>query len=110
MREFHETIIVGGGPAGLTAGIYLKRAGIDLLLLEKEIVSGTPLQTDRIENYPGFPEGISGRELMGRMAEQGRQFGLTIKEFSPVSTTPRREKVSLRLVWLLIHRTNLLSI
>ena len=85
MGEFHEAIVVGGGPAGLTAGIYLRRAGIDVLLLEKGIVGGTPLQTERIENYPGFPKGISGRDLMERMVEQGRQFGLTMKELAPVS-------------------------
>jgi thioredoxin reductase (NADPH) len=89
MSEFHEAIVIGGGPAGLTAGIYLRRAGIDVLLLEKGIVGGTPLQTERIENYPGFPNGISGKELMERIVEQGRQFGLTIKEFCPVATIVR---------------------
>jgi thioredoxin reductase (NADPH) len=89
MSEFHEAIVIGGGPAGLTAGIYLRRAGIDVLLLEKGIVGGTPLQTERIENYPGFPNGISGKELMERIVEQGRQFGLTIKEFCPVASIVR---------------------
>jgi thioredoxin reductase (NADPH) len=86
MSEFHEAIIVGGGPAGLTAGIYLRRAGIDVLLLEKGMVGGAILQTERIENYPGFPGGISGRDLMGRMTEQSREFGLTIRESCPVSS------------------------
>jgi thioredoxin reductase (NADPH) len=85
MGTFHEAVIVGGGPAGLTAGIYLRRAGIDVLLLEKGVVGGTPLQAERIENYPGFPEGISGRELMERIVEQGRQFGLIMREISPVA-------------------------
>jgi thioredoxin reductase (NADPH) len=86
MSEFREAIIVGGGPAGLTAGTYLGRAGIDVLLLEKGIVGGAILQTEQIENYPGFPEGISGKDLMGRMAEQSRRFGLSIKESAPVSS------------------------
>jgi thioredoxin reductase (NADPH) len=86
MNEFHEAIIVGGGPAGLTAGIYLRRAGIDALLLEKGMVGGAILQTEQIENYPGFPGGISGKDLMGRMAEQAREFGLSIKESSPVTS------------------------
>jgi thioredoxin reductase (NADPH) len=86
MNEFHEAIIVGGGPAGLTAGIYLRRAGIDVLLLEKGIVGGAILQTEQIENYPGFPGGISGKDLMGRMAEQSREFGLSIRESCPVSS------------------------
>jgi len=85
MGTFHEAVVVGGGPAGLTAGIYLRRAGIDVLLLEKGVVGGTPLQTERIENYPGFPKGISGRELMERIVEQGRQFGLIMREISPVA-------------------------
>jgi hypothetical protein len=73
MGEFHEAIVAGGWPAGLTAGIYLRREGIDALLLEKGVIGGTHLQTERIENYPGFSEGILGREAMGRMAEQGRR-------------------------------------
>jgi thioredoxin reductase (NADPH) len=86
MNESHEAIIVGGGPAGLTAGIYLRRAGVDALLLEKGIVGGAILQTEHIENYPGFPGGISGKDLMGRMAEQSREFGLSIRESCPVSS------------------------
>jgi thioredoxin reductase (NADPH) len=92
MSEFHEAIIVGGGPAGLTAGIYLRRAGIDVILLEKGIVGGAIMQTEQIENYPGFPGGISGKDLMGRMAEQSREFGLTIRESCPVSSLSKAEE------------------
>ncbi|HOV90405.1 MAG TPA: thioredoxin-disulfide reductase [Syntrophorhabdaceae bacterium] len=84
MGEFHEAVIIGGGPAGLTAGLYLMRAGIDALLLEKVILGGAPLNTWQIENYPGFPEGISGRELMNRFSAQAKAFGLKIKEFAQV--------------------------
>jgi thioredoxin reductase (NADPH) len=84
MNEFFEAVIIGGGPAGLTAGIYLMRAGIKTVLLEKGIVGGTPLNTEHVENYPGFPEGITGRELMGLMIAQARHFGLSIREFSAV--------------------------
>jgi thioredoxin reductase (NADPH) len=84
VKEFREAIIVGGGPAGLTAGIYLMRAGIDTLLLEKMMPGGTPVNTDHIENYPGFPEIISGKNLMDRFAGHAKACGLPIKEFSGV--------------------------
>lgn len=81
MAEFHQAIIIGGGPAGLTAGIYLMRAGIEAVLIEKAILGGAPMNYEHVENYPGFPEGISSRELMQRMVDQGRRFGLRMKEF-----------------------------
>ncbi len=90
MTTFHEAIIMGGGPAGLTAGIYLGRAGIDSLLLEKGIIGGTPLKYEHVENYPGFPEGVPCRELMDRMAAQARRFGLEIKEFAQVERILRK--------------------
>lgn len=90
MGEFHEAVIIGGGPAGLTAGIYLMRAGIDAILIEKGILGGTPMKYEHIENYPGFPEGISCKELMSRMAEQARRFGLVVKEFSEVEEVSHR--------------------
>jgi thioredoxin reductase (NADPH) len=84
VSEYHKAIVIGGGPAGLTAGLYLMRAGIDALLLERVLPGGTPLNTGRIENYPGFPEGISGKELMDKFADHAKAFGLPIKEFSEV--------------------------
>jgi thioredoxin reductase (NADPH) len=84
MGETYEAVVIGGGPAGLTAGIYLMRARINTLLLEKQLLGGSPMNTDHIENYPGFPEAISGHELMGRMADQAKRLGLRIKEFSQV--------------------------
>jgi thioredoxin reductase (NADPH) len=91
MKEFHEAVVIGGGPAGLTAGIYLMRAGIDALLIEQGVVGGTPMKYEHVENYPGFPEGIESRELMDRMASQARRFGLVIKDFCQVSEVGRRE-------------------
>ena len=84
MSEFHKAIIIGSGPAGLTAGIYLMRAGIDTILIEKAVLGGTPMNYDHVENYPGFPDGISSKELMRKMAEQAQRFGLPIKEFAEV--------------------------
>ncbi len=79
-----DVIIVGGGPAGLTAGIYLARARMNALLVEKQSPGGAPAMTERIENYPGFPEGISGFELVDRMRRQAEGFGLRINPFNPL--------------------------
>lgn len=84
MGEFHEAIIIGAGPAGLTAGIYLMRAGVESVLIEKGVMGGTPMNYEHVENYPGFPGGISSPELMLKMAEQAKRFGLPIKEFIEV--------------------------
>jgi len=86
METSYEAIIIGGGPAGLTAGIYLMRAGINTLLLEKMMTGGAPVNTEHIENYPGFPKGISGRALMDLFSEQAKSLGLGIKEFSEVES------------------------
>ena len=71
-------VIIGGGPAGLTAGIYAGRARLCALLIEKLIHGGQMMTTDLVENYPGFPEGISGPELSDRMRQQAERFGLKI--------------------------------
>ncbi len=84
MSEQYQAIVIGGGPAGLTTGLYLMRGGIKTLLLEKALPGGAPLNTGRVENYPGFPEGISGRELMERFAAHAKAFGLPVREFSEV--------------------------
>jgi thioredoxin reductase (NADPH) len=75
----YDLIIIGGGPAGLTAGIYAGRARLKTLLLEKLIHGGQMMTTDLVENYPGFPEGISGFELSDRMRQQAERFGLEIR-------------------------------
>ena len=74
----YDTIILGGGPAGLTAGIYLSRGGKKTLLLEG-FEGGEASRIERIENYPGFPEGISGLDLVARIREQARLFGTEIR-------------------------------
>lgn len=74
----YQLVIIGGGPAGLTAGLYAARARLNVILLEKGIPGGQVLVTDWIDNYPGFPEGIAGFELIERMTEQVKRFGLEI--------------------------------
>jgi len=79
-----DIIIVGGGPAGLTAAIYTSREGFDTLLLEKGICGGLPATTDLIENYPGFPNGITGMQLINNFKEQVLKFGTSISEYDEV--------------------------
>ncbi|MFC1524519.1 thioredoxin-disulfide reductase [Thermodesulfobacteriota bacterium] len=74
--EQFDLIIVGGGPAGLTAGLYAARSRLSAVLLEKGAVGGQVLVTDWIENYPGFPEGITGFELTEKITAQAERFGL----------------------------------
>ena len=81
-EQTRDVAIIGGGPAGLTAGLYLCRAKIDTILLEQQLTGGQAVNSPLIENYPGFPEGISGAELVERMKAQVDRFGLEIKTFS----------------------------
>jgi thioredoxin reductase (NADPH) len=69
-----DLIIVGGGPAGLTAGLYGGRARLDTILLEGALVGGQMTTTDEIDNYPGFPKGVTGADLTQLMEEQARAF------------------------------------
>ena len=72
----YEVIIIGGGPAGLTAGLYASRARLNSLLIEKGLVGGQIVNAERVENYPGFPEGITGFELGQLMHQQATKYGL----------------------------------
>ena len=73
-----DMVIIGGGPAGLTAGIYASRALMDVVLLEKGAYGGQMLTTAHLENYPGFPDGIGGFELADLMHKQAEAFNLPI--------------------------------
>lgn len=72
----YEVIVVGGGPAGLTAGLYASRAGLRTLLIERALFGGQIMNARRIDNYPGFPEGIAGPELAELMHQQAKKYGL----------------------------------
>lgn len=74
----YDLIIIGAGPAGLTAALYAGRSRLNTLLIEKMAVGGRILMSESIENYPGFPGGVSTRELMGKMEEQVRGLGVKI--------------------------------
>ena len=75
----YDLVIIGAGPAGLTAGLYAARARMNVLLLEKAVPGGQVLVTDWVENYPGFPEGISGYDLAEKMRIQAQDLGLEIE-------------------------------
>ena len=77
-RTYYDLIIIGGGPAGLTAAIYGAREGIDCLVIEKSALGGQAGVTERIDNYPGFPEGIGGAELAERIIEQARRYDVEL--------------------------------
>lgn len=72
----YEVLIIGAGPAGMTAAIYAARAGYKTAILEHGVPGGQAATTDMIENYPGFPEGIAGPELMMKFFEQTQTFGV----------------------------------
>lgn len=87
-----DLIILGGGPGGLTAGLYAARSRLQTVLIEKSLLGGQVLITDWIENYPGFPEGITGPEMVKRMTDQAQRFGLDI-EFDEVVSVDFSEPV-----------------
>jgi len=78
-----DLIIIGGGPAGLTAGLYAARANMKAILLDSKDVGGEILNTELIEDYPGF-ESVTGSELAQKMAEHALKFGLKIETYKPV--------------------------
>ncbi len=81
----YDLVIIGGGPAGLTAGIYASRARLNVLMLEKLVPGGQIIVTDWIENYPGFPKGLPGADLVEKFIEQAKGFGLKIETGEVVS-------------------------
>ena len=76
MNKAYEVVIIGGGPAGLSAGIYTARARLSSLLIEKGLIGGQVVNAELVENFPGFPEGISGYDLTELMHRQATKFGL----------------------------------
>ncbi|MGH7192583.1 MAG: NAD(P)/FAD-dependent oxidoreductase [Candidatus Saccharimonadales bacterium] len=75
----HDVIVVGAGPAALTAAIYTTREDIDTLLFERGVIGGLAAVTDKIDNYPGFPEGVPGLKLADDLQKQAERFGAKIE-------------------------------
>lgn len=84
-RSHYDLIIIGAGPAGLTAAIYAAREGMDTLVIERGGVGGQAGSTERIDNYPGFAQGITGADLADRMRDQAARFGVEILVAQSVS-------------------------
>jgi thioredoxin reductase (NADPH) len=81
----YDVVIVGAGPAGLTAAIYASRGRLKTAVLERNMAGGQIALTDLVENYPGFPEGISGFDLSQKMKEQAEKFGAEMREIEGVA-------------------------
>ena len=98
-NALYDIIIVGGGPAGLTAGIYASRARLKTLLVEKIALGGQVNNSEKIENYPGFDDSISGVQLVQQLEKQAKGFGLrveigTVKEVSLIDNHTKKVKVN----------------
>ena len=83
-HSFHDLTIVGSGPAGLTAALYAAREGISTLVIERAGVCGQAGITERLDNFPGFPEGVTGEEFADRLRRQAERFGVEILQAQEV--------------------------
>jgi thioredoxin reductase (NADPH) len=83
--SYYDLIVIGSGPAGLTAAIYGAREGLDVLVIERSGLGGQTGITEHIENFPAFPEGIAGSEFADRLVQQARRFGVEILQAQKVT-------------------------
>lgn len=89
-KKVHDVIMVGAGPTALAAAVYTAREDIETLIFEKGVIGGLAAITDKVDNYPGFPEGIEGMQLADNLRMQAERFGAVI-ELGEVSKVSRQE-------------------
>ncbi|HMK64614.1 MAG TPA: FAD-dependent oxidoreductase [Thermodesulfobacteriota bacterium] len=90
-RNHYDLIIIGGGPAGLTAAIYTAREAIDTLLIERATFGGQAAGTEKLDNMPGFPDGVGGMELSNRLRRQAERFGVELLQTQEVICLSQRD-------------------
>lgn len=90
-RPFYDLAIIGGGPAGLAAAIYAAREGIEVVVIEKSALGGQAGVTERVDNYPGFPEGVGGAELAEKFVAQAKRYGVELLSAVGVESIGRDE-------------------
>jgi thioredoxin reductase (NADPH) len=90
--NYYDLVCVGGGPASLTAALYAAREGLDVLVIEKSGLGGQAGVTERLDNFPGFPEGIGGAEFADRLTQQARRFNVELLQAQEVVDIRREEE------------------
>ena len=96
----HKVIIIGSGPAGLTAALYAARADLNPLVLTGTAVGGQAAITDRIENYPGFPNGVKGSELAELFQKNAERFGARLEYDTATEVDFGQRPFKIKTYWL----------